>query len=54
MKASERKDTAYSFSDLIQKVAKQALFKSIEQDKAFDKNFYLKILEKVEPSPSIK
>ena len=54
VKASERKDTAYSFSDLIQKVAKQALFKSIEQDKAFDKNFYLKILEKVEPSPSIK
>lgn len=54
VKASERKDTAYSFSDLIQKVAKQALFKSIEEDKAFDKNFYLKILEKVEPSPSIK
>lgn len=54
VKASERKDTAYSFSDLIQKVAKQALFKSIEEDKAFDKNFYLKILEKVQPSPSIK
>lgn len=54
VKASERKDTAYSFSDLIQKVAKQALFKSIEEDKAFDKYFYLKILEKVEPSPTIK
>lgn len=54
VKASERKDTAYSFSDLIQKVAKQALFKSIEEDKAFDKNSYLKILEKVAPSPSIK
>lgn len=54
VKSSERKDTAYSFSDLIQKVAKQALFKSIEEDKAFDKNFYLKILEKVQPSPSIK
>jgi SpoVK/Ycf46/Vps4 family AAA+-type ATPase len=54
VKATERKDTAYSFSDLIQKVAKQALFKSIEEDKAFDKNFYLKILEKVQPSPSIK
>ncbi|MBX9734150.1 MAG: ATP-binding protein [Chitinophagaceae bacterium] len=54
VRATERKDTAYSFSDLIQKVAKQALFKSIEEDKAFDKNFYLKILEKVEPSPSIK
>lgn len=54
VKASERKDTAYSFSDLIQKVAKQALFKSIEQDKAFDKDCYLEILKKVQPSPSIK
>lgn len=54
VKASERKDTAYSFSDLIQKVAKQALFKAIEDDKSFDKNLYLKILEKVQPSPSIK
>lgn len=54
VKATERKDTLYSFSDLIQKVAKQALFKSIEEDKAFDKNIYLKILEKVQPSPSIK
>lgn len=54
VKASERKDTAYSFSDLIQKVAKQALFKAIEEDKVFDKNLYLKILEKVQPSPSIK
>jgi SpoVK/Ycf46/Vps4 family AAA+-type ATPase len=54
VKATERKDTAYSFSDLIQKVAKQALFKSIEEDKAFDKNFYLKILETAQPSPSIK
>lgn len=54
VKATERKDTAYSFSDLIQKVAKQALFKSIEEDKAFDKHFYLNILEKVHPSPSIK
>jgi SpoVK/Ycf46/Vps4 family AAA+-type ATPase len=52
--ASERKDTAFSFSDLIQKIAKQALFKSIEEDKSFDKNSYLKILQKVEPSPSIK
>lgn len=54
VKATERKDTAYSFSDLIQKIAKQSLFKSIEEDKAFDKNCYLKILEKVQPSPSIK
>ncbi len=54
VKVSERKDTAYSFSDLIQKVAKQALFKAIEEDKAFDKNIYIKILEKVQPSPSIK
>ncbi len=54
VKSSERKDTAYSFSDLIQKIAKQALFKAIEEDKTFDKNLYLKILEKVQPSPSIK
>lgn len=54
VKASERKDTAYSFSDLIQKIAKQALFHAIEEDKPFDKNMYIKILEKVQPSPSIK
>ncbi len=53
-KASERKDTAYSFSDLIQKVAKQALFKAIEEDKPFDKNLYQQIMEKVQPSPSVK
>ncbi|HLP37593.1 ATP-binding protein [Lacibacter sp.] len=54
VKASERKDTAYSFSDLIQKIAKQALFHAIEEDKPLDKNMYIKILEKVQPSPSIK
>ena len=54
VKASERKDIAYSFSDLIQKIAKQTLFKAIEEDKVFDKNLYLKVLEKVQPSPSLK
>lgn len=54
VKASERKDTAYSFSDLIQKVVRSALLQAIEQDKPFNKEILLEILKKVEPSPAIK
>lgn len=50
--ASEN-DTPYSFSDLIQKVAKQALYKAIQSDRPFDKNIYLEVLKTVVPSPLI-
>lgn len=52
--ASTRNDKAYSFSDLIQRIGKQALFIAIEKDIPFDKECYLNLLKKVEPSPSIK
>lgn len=54
VKASERNGVPYSFSDLIQKVGKQALFKAIEADRAFDKHTYLEVLKTVDPSPQIK
>lgn len=54
VKASERKDTAYSFSDLIQKVGRQAILKAIELDRPFDKTILLEVLSSVEPSPLIK
>jgi SpoVK/Ycf46/Vps4 family AAA+-type ATPase len=54
VKASERKDRPYSFSDLIQKVGRQAILKAIEQDAPFNKSILLEVLSNVEPSPLIK
>jgi len=54
VKASERKDTAYSFSDLIQKIGRQAILNAIEQDRPFDKTILLEVFSSVEPSPLIK
>lgn len=53
-KASDKGDKPYSFSDLIQKVGRQALIRSIEEDRPFDKKILLEVLSKVEPSPLIK
>jgi len=53
VKASERNDTPYSFSDLIQKIGRLALLQGIEQDRAFDKKILLEVLQTVEPSPLI-
>ena len=41
----------FSFSDLIQRVAKQALYDAVEQDTAFDLKLFKKSLEKTEPTP---
>lgn len=50
--ASGPKDSVpYSFSDIIQKVGKQAIFKAIEENKAFSKDLYLDVLKHVKPSP---
>jgi SpoVK/Ycf46/Vps4 family AAA+-type ATPase len=51
--ATERKDVLYSFSDLIQKVGKQAVVKAIQRDVPFSKEIYLEVLETVAPSPTI-
>lgn len=42
---------AYSFSDLIQRVAKQALYEAVEQNVSFSANLFQQILEKTEPTP---
>lgn len=54
IKASENKATPYSFSDLLQKVGKQALFLAIQTDRPFSKDIYLEVLRTVKPSPLIK
>jgi SpoVK/Ycf46/Vps4 family AAA+-type ATPase len=50
--ASENK-TPYSYSDLIQKVGKQALFLAIQTNTPFSVNSYLELLKTVKPSPLI-
>jgi SpoVK/Ycf46/Vps4 family AAA+-type ATPase len=44
----------YSFSDLIQKVGKQALFLAIQTNVPFSIDLYLDVLKTVKPSPLIK
>lgn len=51
--ATEREDVLYSFSDLIQKVGKQAVVKAIQRDVPFSKEIYLEVLDTVTPSPTI-
>jgi SpoVK/Ycf46/Vps4 family AAA+-type ATPase len=51
---TENEHGLYSFSDLIQKVGKQAIIKSIQEDKPFSKDTYLNVLSTISPSPSIK
>lgn len=53
VKASKRGDHPYSFSDLVQKVGRQALIKAIEEDRRYDKEILLEVLNKVQPSPLI-
>lgn len=53
VEATEMKDVLYSFSDLIQKVGRQAVVKSIQRDAPFSKEIYMEVLTTVAPSPSI-
>jgi SpoVK/Ycf46/Vps4 family AAA+-type ATPase len=52
--ASSQKECPYSFSDLIQKVAKQTIFKAISEDKPFSKDLYIEVMKTVLPSPLIQ
>lgn len=52
--ASENKATPFSFSDLIQKVGKQAFFLAIQSDRPFTKDIYLEVLKTTKPSPLIR
>lgn len=44
----------YSFSDLIQKAGRQALFNAIQTDKPFSKNIYSETIKSIKPSPILK
>jgi SpoVK/Ycf46/Vps4 family AAA+-type ATPase len=49
--ASEREPAPFSYSDLINRAAKQAVFKAVELDKPFSPEVYLDVLEDTQPSP---
>lgn len=51
---SERVGHPYSFSDLVERIGRQALMRAISQDKAFDANIIKEVIPTVEPSPMIK
>jgi len=53
VEATEMKELLYSFSDLIQKVGKQAVIMAIQKDVPFSSDIYLEVLETVTPSPTI-
>jgi SpoVK/Ycf46/Vps4 family AAA+-type ATPase len=53
VKTSESK-IPYSFSDLIQKIGKQALFLAIQTNTPFSIDIYINLLKTVKPSPLIK
>lgn len=44
----------YSFSDLIQRAGKQALFKAVERNEPFSLKLYKRSLESIEPTPLIE
>ncbi len=48
---SRRTPVPFSYSDLINRIAKQAVFKSISIDKPFSPSVYLEVLRETEPSP---
>lgn len=49
--ASEKGATPFSYSDLINRVAKQAVFKAVELDKPFSPEVYSNVLKETQPSP---
>jgi len=53
VEASERNDRPFCFSDLFQKIGRQALMSAIAEDRPFDKSILLNFITKVEPSPTI-
>lgn len=54
VKASDKGAKPYSFSDLVQRIGRQALITAIEEDRPFDKRILLEAISNVEPSPLIK
>ncbi len=53
VEATEMKEVLFSFSDLIQKIGKQAVINAIQKDVPFSSDIYLEVLATVTPSPTI-
>lgn len=53
IESAQSNQIPYSYSDLIQKIGRQALFNAIAQDMPFSIELYKSILEQTEPSPLI-
>ncbi len=51
VKACSSHAIPYSYSDLIQRIAKQALYEAIEQKVAFSIDLFMEIQKKMEPTP---
>ncbi|MBI1805089.1 MAG: ATP-binding protein [Ignavibacteriae bacterium] len=51
---SRREPVPFSYSDLINRVAKQAVFRAVHFDKSFSPTIYLEVLKDVIPSPLIE
>jgi SpoVK/Ycf46/Vps4 family AAA+-type ATPase len=51
--SAPKNDVAYSFSDIIQKVGKQAIFKAIQENIPFTKDLYINLLDTTAPSPAL-
>jgi AAA+ superfamily predicted ATPase len=51
LKYCNAQSVPFSYSDLIQRVAKQALFEAVDQDRPFDAALLMQTLEKTEPTP---
>lgn len=51
LKHCNAQSVPFSYSDLIQRVAKQALFDAVDQDRPFDAALFKQTLEKTEPTP---
>lgn len=51
--STPKNEVAYSFSDIIQKVGKQAIFKAIQENVPFTKDLYIDLLKITAPSPAL-
>ena len=54
VEASSNEATPFSYSDLINRVGKQAVFRAVQLDKSFGPSVYLDVLEQVHPTPLIE
>lgn len=52
--ASEMKNTPYCFSDLVQRIGRQAMMKAISHNRPFDAKIIKEVMKVVHPSPMIK